>query len=399
MRAERNKVRLKPRFFVIIAIFIICIVIAGGGIYKANHLTNEKANATQNSEKVNVNILCSGDLVMHGPVYEAAATGDGYDFTESFKYIKPYIENADFSFCSLEAPLVSDGYSGYPSFRCPADLATSLKSVGYNTVLTSSNHTFDAGEDAMFNTIKVLEKAGLQVAGSRAKAEEPRYSMYKTKGVKIAVVPYVYGEGDADSRDLNGNILTAKGRELINTFSYKTFDEDFKEIQSTAKAARKAGADIIIMYYHWGDEYVTHSNATQRSIAKKTVEGADVDIILGSHPHVVQEKAKIDDTTVYYAMGNLLSNQRREYMDGDVHTEEGVLISLDAVYDKGKDKLISLKDTAIPYWEDMYGSGTGTYSIIPLDDDYKNNEKLKESGHMSLATQAKKNIENILKGE
>lgn len=393
-----GKTRLRPRFFIILGVLAACIIIISV-CCRDSRVDTGDVKETGSDQKINVSILCCGDLVMHEAVLEAAKTDNGYDFTKSFRYIEPYIKKADLSFCSLEAPLVSGGYSGYPVFRSPDDLATSLGDVGFDMALTSSNHTFDAGEDGMFRTLKVLKKAGLKVAGSREKEDEPRYSMFEKDGVKVAVVSYVYGNGDRNSRDLNGNVLTENGRKLINTFGYDTFDEDLKQIKSTVTAARDAGAGIVIMYYHWGDEYITHSNAQQRSIAKKTAAGTDVDIIVGSHPHVVQERAETEGTTVYYAMGNLLSNQRREYMDGDVHPEEGVMIKLDAVYDKDKDELVSLKDTAIPYWEDMNGNGTGKYTLIPLTGDYKNNAELKKSGHVKYAVQAKKNIEEILKGE
>jgi len=405
MRKDRHKkVRFKKRFFIII--IVIAAVVFAFGRFGLPMIKGGSTAEQQASNKVNISVSCAGDLVMHGPVLDAAKTKNGYDFTQSFRYLDPYIKDADMSFCSLEAPLVKSGYTGYPVFRSPDDLAYDLKDVGFDTVLTSSNHTNDAGERGIFRTIRVLKKAGLKVAGSRAKADDPRYSITSVNGVKVAIVSYVYGGGNADNRDLNGNKMTAKARECVNSFGYNTFNKDIKQIKATVKAARKAGAGVVIMYYHWGNEYQTHSSAAQEKIARQTVKDTDVDVIVGSHPHVPQEKTVIakknsegktvKKVTVYYAMGNLLSNQRREWMDGDVHTEEGYIVRLNIKYDKGKKKLVSLKSTTMPYWVDMAGSGPKKYTVIPLDKNYKNNKELSNSGNLGRATQAKKNINKIL---
>ena len=446
---RRKKVRVKKRFFVILAVIIVLIVViaaAAGGC--GDRDKPEKKKDKPQSKQAEISVLCTGDLVMHGPVLEAAQTGDGYDFTQSFNYVKDYIQKADVSFVSLEAPLVESGYTGYPLFRSPDQLAKDLKTVGYDLVLTSSNHTNDAEEAGIFRTIKVLKEAGLKVAGSRAKKEDPRYVIMKANDVKVGIVSYVYGDGGIEHRDLNGNVLSDKARACVNTFGYDTFDKDIKEIKSVVSAARKeGGADVVIVYYHWGDEYQTHSNEDQQKIAKKTIEQTSADAIVGSHPHVPQEMAvftktvddegkvtvtkkskkaeadqsasgqsdqsntkekesnkntenskqvKTKEVPVYYAMGNLISNQRREWMDGDRYTEQGYFVKFDISYDVGKNELMEFKDSTIPYWLDYSGSGPTTYTIIPLVKGFENNEFLQKSGNVERAKEAKSDIKRIL---
>lgn len=393
----------KTRFYLII---LLILVIGGVGLYFALPKGSDKPKDPKAGEEVQLNILCAGDLVIHMDVINAAKKSDGtYNFEWPFDSVKPYIKDADLAMCNLETTFTGGNYSGYPIFRCPDELATSLAAVGFDLITTSSNHTFDGGEDGMYRTIQILDKAGLKIAGSRPDTKTPRYTIVKKKGVKIAVVSYAYGGIQGDTRDLNGNPLSKNGTDSINVFSYETFDEDFKEIKATVSAARKAGADIVIMYYHWGDEYSTKASDAQKKIAQKTVDEGDVDIIYGSHPHVVQEKTVLTKkgtdkkVTVYYALGNLLSNQRRELVYNNQHVEEGVMVNFAITYDKGKKKITSIKDTPIPYWVDKYNDDGVKYQIIPLVDGYENSPILAKSGHLSLATNALSNVNTILKGE
>lgn len=409
-RSSRNKkqsgFRFKKRFYLII---LIAVVILGAGLFSALSGGGD-GNGIDKKPKpgkpVELNVLCAGDLVIHMDVIRAADQGDGsYNFEHPFEDAKAYIEDADLAMCNLETTFTGGNYSGYPIFRCPDELASSLAAVGFDLITTSSNHTFDAGEEGMYRTLEVLSKAGLQVAGSRPDTEVPRYTMVKKKDVNIAVIAYAYGGNQGGQRDLNGMPLTQNGVDSINIFSYETFDEDFEEIKEVVTSAREAGADIVIMYYHWGDEYMTKSNESQQKIAQKTVDEADVDIIYGSHPHVVQEKTVLTkkdsdkEVPVYYALGNLLSNQRRELVYNNQHVEEGVMVNFKITYDPKTEKIMAIEDTPIPYWVDKYSDNGIKYRIIPLVDGYENSPILAKSGNTSLATNALSNVNAILEGK
>ena len=408
MRAERknNKgsgLHFRKRFYLII---LLILVLGGAGLFFTLPGKDAKPKEPKPGKPVQLNLLCAGDLVIHMDVINAAKKSDGtYNFEWPFDSVKPYIGDADLAMCNLETTFTGGNYSGYPIFRCPDELASSLAAVGFDLVTTSSNHTFDTGEEGMYRTIDVLDKAGLKTAGSRPNTDVPRYTMVKKKGVNIAIVSYAYGGVQGNTRDLNGNPLTQNGVDSINVFSYETFDEDFKEIKATVSAAKKAGADMVIMYYHWGDEYSTKSNGDQQKIAQKTIDEADVDIIYGSHPHVVQEKTVLTKkdsgkkVPVYYALGNLLSNQRRELVYNNQHVEEGVMVNFAITYDPKAKKITAIKDTPIPYWVDKYSDGGIKYQLIPLVEGYEKSPVLEKSGHASLATNALANVNAILKGE
>jgi poly-gamma-glutamate capsule biosynthesis protein CapA/YwtB (metallophosphatase superfamily) len=400
---KKSSFRFKKRFYLILLVVILAVV---GLVFALTGNDDGKPKPPPPGDPVSLNVLCAGDLVIHMDVINAAKKSDGtYNFEWPFDSVKSYIGDADLALCNLETTFTGGNYSGYPIFRCPDELATSLAAVGFDLITTSSNHTFDTGEDGMYRTIQVLDKAGLKVAGSRPDTETPRYTMVEKKGVKIAVVSYAYGGNQGGTKDLNGNVLTQNAVDSINVFSYETFDEDFKEIKATITAAKEAGADIVIMYYHWGDEYNTKSNETQQKIAQKTVDETEVDIIYGSHPHVVQEKAILTkkdskkEVPVYYALGNLLSNQRRHLVYDNQHVEEGVMVNFEITYDPEKKKITSLKDTAIPYWVDKYEDNGIKYQLIPLVEGYENSPILAKSGNTQLATNALSNVNSILKGE
>ena len=422
-KKRHKKVRFKKRFFVILTVFLLLVAaLTFLGIKGCQHLGTDKTQKGGGDIPTTstVSILCSGDLVIHQTVLDAADTGDSFDFTQFFRYLKETIAGADISFVSLEAPLVESNYQGYPVFRSPDKLAEDLKTIGYDVVLTSSNHTNDAYEKGVLRTIDVLKKAGLDVSGSRANVGDARYVMREEKGVKVAIISYVYAEGGGAHKDLNGMTLTDTTEELINTFTYSTFDEDINDIKTTVDAARADGADVVIMYYHWGTEYNNHSSEDQQYIAEQTIAKTDVDAIVGSHPHVPQEKAvfvKAADGTVsqgeeavtnadstckvvpvYYAMGNLLSNQNRDTMNGNRFVEEGYMVRFDITYDNDKGKVVRMKDEAIPYWTDVYGKGTTKFTILPLTEGYKDNEFLVESDRVEDAEKALQDIQSILKG-
>jgi poly-gamma-glutamate synthesis protein (capsule biosynthesis protein) len=154
---------------------------------------------------------------------------------------------------------------------------------------------------------------------------------------------------------------------------------------------------------HWGEEYQTHSNKDQQKLAQMYVDGTTCDLIVGSHPHVVQEfnmlKYKDGKRKVpcFFAIGNLLTNQRRELVYGDMHVEEGVITMFRFDYDAGLKKLNDIGIDTVPYWVDLYYDGNGThYDIVPLVGKYKKNESLQNSGNTALATEAKKEIRRIL---
>ena len=222
-------------------------------------------------------------------------------------------------------------------------------------------------------------------------------------GTKVAFISYSYSDGSVKNPALNGNILPEDMVKRCNTFTMKDRKGAVKDAARIEKEARKAGADVVIISMHWGEEYQTHSNDEQQKLAQMLVDGTTCDIIVGSHPHVIQEysllKAKDGKREVpcFFAIGNLLSNQRRELLGGDIHVEEGVITQFTIDYDTGTKEVENIKTKRVPYWVNLWsGSGGTHYDIVPLVGNYKSNPSLTESGNVSLAAEAKREINRIL---
>lgn len=409
-----KKVKLKKRFYLIIICLTLLVALCAFLLIKLAGDSNLPI-AEEKSDPVKISITCAGDIVLHDPNIKSAydSETDTYNFDDNFTYIKPYIEKADLALCTIETTFPGKPYTGYPAFRGPEALATSLKTAGFDMIMTSSNHAYDSGLNGITKTVEVLRANDLIAAGTRLNSEEPRYAMKEVKGVKVAMIAYTYetGPGSDSTTYLNANPLTEEAAALVNSFNYGRMDEDVAEMKEIADEARDAGADIILVYFHWGEEYHLTPNEYQTELAQKVAEEVDADIIFASHPHVPQPPAVItvskeatDGTVtekkvpVFYALGNFLSNQRRELIpSGGRYVEEGYLAQTTVTFDPDKNEIQSIDTTTLPYWVDKYTSkGRIRYAIVPLDRDYEQNPALAKSGHLSLAKTALQDLQGIL---
>jgi len=253
-----------------------------------------------------VSITVGGDVLLHeGVVNQAradaktqpAGASNGLNFRPMFSEAMPTIAKADVAICNLETPLAPAGgpYTGYPTFSVPQDVVPALKDTGFDACTTASNHTLDKGFAGLSHTLDVLDANGLKHAGSnRSLQERNTPAMMDVRGVKVALLAYGYG--------LNGLPMPAGKPWAVNLIDIPTMLAD-------AKAARAAGAQIVAVAIHGGDEYVSAPNAQQRSAARALAESGDVDLIYGHHVHVLQPIDKIGDVWVAYGMGNFVHKQ------------------------------------------------------------------------------------------
>lgn len=287
----------------------------------------------------NVTISAVGDLMCHSLQYNYAELKYGiYDFDPSFRYIKKYFENSDFVFGNLETVTAgkSRGYSTYPLFNSPDEYITALKDAGFNLLTTANNHAFDKGEKGLLRTIEQLDKNDISYTGT-FKSERDRDSVriFNIKGIRIAFLAYSYGT--------NG-IPVPKGRPyLINLIDTSLIHKDIKR-------ARKSGAEIVLVYFHFGYQYSRMPNDFQNRIVNETInDGAD--IIIGGHPHVLQpvkyfktRGAVLDTGFVAYSMGNFLSNQRDRY------TDAGMILNITISKDTLNDSIYISNVSYTPTW-------------------------------------------------
>ena len=240
-------------------------------------------------------IVASGDLLIHSPIYQRAlALGHGhYDFRPMFAQIRPIIRSAALAICHVETPIGAGPLAGYPIFNAPVELAAAIRWTGWQLCSTAATHSVDRGQFGIDATLNALDAQGIAHAGTaRSAAEAKRITTIDVHGVKVAFLAYAYGD--------NGLPLPHPWADNIISLP---------RIVSDARRARRQGAQLIIVNFHWGDQYVHAPNQQQLTIANYLLRHRLVDVIVGQHVHVVQPVQEIAGRFVVYGEGNLISNQ------------------------------------------------------------------------------------------
>ncbi len=244
-------------------------------------------------------VVATGDVLLHERLW-VTARRDGHgrlDFGPLLAGVKPLVSSADLAICHLETPLAPAGgpYRGYPLFAGPPQIATALKQTGYDACSTASNHSFDGGAAGVDRTLDTLDAAGLRHAGTARSAAEAGPAMVDVRGVKVALLSYTYG--------FNG-LPYPHGE----TWRANLLSED--RVHADARRARAAGAAIVVVICHWGDEYSPHPSAQQLRLAPRFVADSNIDLVVGHHAHVVEPMEKIGGKWVAYGLGNLVAAHR-----------------------------------------------------------------------------------------
>lgn len=264
-------------------------------------LLTESVSSFENPETV---LLFVGDAMQHQAQLDKAKEigGGEYDYSDCFKLIAPQIKEADYAICNLEVPLGGGtDYTGYPCFSAPDSYVESLADAGFDMFLTANNHCLDRKGKAAIRTLNVLDSLQLNHIGTfRSQAERDSLVPFikNINGISIAFLNYTYGT--------NG-IKPDHGVEVSLI--------DKEKIRKEIAKSRQKGAEIIIVNMHWGIEYVLIENNVQKDLTNFLIDNG-VDIIIGSHPHVVQpmkvikNKKENKDVLVVYSLGNFISNMK-----------------------------------------------------------------------------------------
>ncbi len=404
-RTKRQKAIIRRRIFIAILSVLLAVVVALLSVVvtavlkytKSTHKDDNTSNISQQSENSGLQIdpesvvstatiVNTGDIILHSTVLDGAKTSDeNYDFSAFFSQAQKYFKSADLATANLEVTLggtESGAFSGYPAFNAPDSLLDDIKNSGIGMLTTANNHCYDTGLFGLKRTVQQLKANGIEFIGTKEADTDSTYIVKEINGIKIGMVTYTYentsGEGQ---KSINGNIVKPEANSLINSFNYDKIDEFYLEVQSVVDGMEQSGAEAIVFYMHWGEEYQLTANTWQKSIAQKLCN-MGVDVIVGSHPHVVQPVELIysedsQNTTVcVYSMGNAISNQRQELMDScpSGHTEDGMLFYY--TFEKYGDGTVALSGVdIIPIWVNKYRGGSGyQYTMYPLENiDMANN--------------------------
>ena len=292
-------------------------------------------------------VVLSGDLLWHDTVWQSAAadharTGAGghFDFDPMFAALRPMIAAADLAVCHEEVPFAAPGapYRSYPVFAAPPEIASWIGSMGWDVCTTASNHAVDQGYDGLVRTADLLEAAGVGHVGTfRTAAERRRPVIFTTAaGVRVGIVSGTYS--------LNGFPLPAGHEWSVSMW-------DVPNLLAQARAARQAGADIVIVKYHGGNEYDPMPNAQQVALVRALTASPYVDLVVGEHAHVVQPITRVNGKWVVYGLGNAVAQSEV----GRPRAYEGITVSF--TFRETPHGFVVSRAAYVPTYWNHYASG------------------------------------------
>ena len=310
-------IKTKAKLLIIIMLAAVCFIFIGcdADMYKTKAIAKTEESSTEPTTETETEtvepvirtakIAVTGDLMVHSYQYEEAynkETGN-YDFSHNFQDVKKYFDKADYVMGNLETVLGGNeiGISDFPNFNTPDSFLDAVKEAGFDYLTTANNHCVDRGTDSLLRTIEKLDEYNIDHTGTYA-SKEARDSIFLKgiNGITFAILSYTYGtNGMPYDNDYNVNIIN---EELIrkDIAKAKTYDPDF-----------------IIVLPHMGNEYEEYVNDTFKMWADVMFD-AGADIILASHPHVLQPMemrtlTKEDGSQrkgfIIYSLGNFISSQ------------------------------------------------------------------------------------------
>ncbi len=345
----------------------------------------EKIIGEEKKEKniTRANIMATGDIMFHLPLYIKTKNAEGkYDFSTYYEKVKEYLTSSDYAIGNFEATINPNRpIAGHPMFNAPKEAVKFLKDFGFDALSTCNNHCLDTGYEGVLTTIDAIKENNILPFGTR-KEENDRINVVDIKGIKVGLLSY--------SEMFNG----MEG--ILKDKSYVVSPLDLNMVKKDIEDTKKAGADIILVYCHWGDEYHTDFAERQRLYANEIFK-AGADIILGSHPHVLQKALKFNvdgrDKFLIYSMGNSIANQRKEWM-GTYDTECGVIVSINL---KKENEKINFDVDLIPtYTHRRIVDGIYRYYVYAMKDlleGGKYREDLPESEKIRLDNNYKRSME------
>ena len=412
---SRNKKSNLPLILLILVLAIAsagliaaCIHMAGGGektneIPQADITVTPEQQPSQQEEKSpettseplpelvsTAKITVTGDLLPHKTVYGTGSIiyrdAQDYNFDPLFKFLGGYADGADYSIANLETTLRGPDlpYSGNPKFNTPDQLVDSVKKSGFDMLLTANNHCNDTDIAGVLRTVQVIRDKGLTALGTNLTHEEPKYHIEDLNGIKVGMLCYTYEDSQNPNMvTLNYNPLPAKDQDLVCTFpkftNAKSRDPFYEGLADQISQMRSQGAEAIVLFVHWGEEYHLEASQDQRDMAQKFCD-MGIDLVVGGHPHVVEPVELLTSTqdpshkmVCLYSLGNAFSNQRREEMQSQPsgHTEDGMLFNF--TFKKYSDQSVYLSHVeVIPTWVDKHSRNQEQkreYNILPLDNE------------------------------
>ena len=309
--------------------------------------TNPKKNVLV-AKVTSLSMVMVGDCLIHSPVYNDAYVNGTYDFTKMVELIKPLVTPYDVAFYNQETTLGGTelGLSSYPQFNSPYEVGDAMRDAGFDMVSLANNHTIDRGTTAVNNSVAYWNKyPNILTAGSYSSTEDKNTDkIFTINKISYTLLAYTYGT--------NGLTIPSGKDYLVDVYSNAKAAADIARLRSKV--------DVLMVSMHWGDEY-THVPTSTQVAQANFLASLGVDIIIGTHPHVIQPITKINDTIVIYSLGNFLSSQI------GIERLVGLMASVKitkTVY--GKEITIKKEITESELLYTYYSSARNKFKVIPF---------------------------------
>lgn len=346
--------------------------------YEIKEVEQEEEN--NSNYETSATFIAVGDALIHSAIYYNARTNDGYDFNPIFTEVKDVIEQYDLRYYNQETILggTALGLSNYPLFNSPQEVGDAFMNMGFNLVSLATNHTLDYGVRGMNSSLEYWGKQEGVIAAGSYESEEDRTTprIMEKNGITYTLLSY---------STLTNGLTIPKGKEyLFNLYSDEKVKADVERVRDKV--------DVVMVAMHWGEEY-THTPTYEEKKIAQYLADLGVDIVIGTHPHVIQPIDFIGDTMVIYSLGNFLSSQIGvEKLTGLMASVTIKKTVVDGV------TTITLEDPAaelVYTKKPSYGSGYKLYPFSKLDDSIFPGYKNYYEKYMNIATNGSREIRRI----
>lgn len=366
MRNKRKKDKVL-RIFVVLIILIIGIYFGYNKLLN-NHnniSSDSKVNVDDNNHSTSISLIMAGDNLINDKLYNAAKKDDGsYDFKSMYSYIKDIVKNYDLAYYNQETILGGSeiGVSSYPAFNSPYEVGDATIDTGFNLVSLATNHTLDRGEKAIINSLNYWNnKSNVLTSGSYLSNDDRnKVNIKEVNNITYTMLNYTYGTNGIkvpEGKEYLVNIWPCTGNNPDNDIKY----QEYKEVVKEDILRVRDKVDLLIVAMHFGVEY-THVPTNYQIDMAEFLSSLGVDIIIGTHPHVIMPITYINDTLVIYSLGNFLSAQDT---NNDYNTTVGLLSSIKITKNIDKDNNSSIKLSDLNN-ELIYTTNKDGYKIIPF---------------------------------
>lgn len=285
-------------------LILITTLLSGCHSKDSEQILTDDAHIIEEMEPTAIDIMMIGDILVHEPVYYSGMKEDGtINYDHLFSNIEDEINESDIRIVNQETILGGTelGLSGYPCFNSPQEIGISEAEAGFNTILHATNHTLDKGTIAVYNTINFWKSnyPYINVLGiNETEQDKDNIIIYQEDDFKVAILNYTYGT--------NGIKVPDDTPYLVNILDKERIKSDIEKAKNLA--------DMVVVCPHWGTEYVYEPDNMQKEYTKLFYD-LGVDVVIGTHPHVlepvevIKEDGNDHEMLVYYSLGNFISSQ------------------------------------------------------------------------------------------